>query len=60
MGKLGRALIWLAGTLALAFVVNQEGADPAVAGAMIVALAVCAAVDIAIVIRTESAGRRGA
>lgn len=57
MGKLGRALVWLAGTLALALVVNQDGADPAVAGVMIVALAVLAAADIAIVIRVESAGR---
>lgn len=58
MGKLGRALIWLAGVIAIALVIGSDDSDRPLAVAIVVALSVLSALDIALLIRLES-GERG-
>jgi hypothetical protein len=59
MGKFGRALIWLAGTLAIALIFREAPDERELAFAMQGAVAVFAAIDISLLIRSEArTGRR--
>lgn len=59
MGKLGRGLIWAVGAIVLALVLEGGAADPPAWGtlALPTAMAVCAAGDIAALMRTEGTAR---
>lgn len=58
MGKLGRGLIWLVGTLAVGFILGGQSGDTALALSLLSALSAFAALDIAMLIRLESAQPR--
>lgn len=57
MNRLGRALIWFAGTLAIAVVLGQSGENRSVALAMGVVIGVFAALDIAFLIHADGRSR---
>lgn len=56
--RLGRALIWFGGTVLIAVVIGQGSDDTTLALSMGLAIAVFAALDIAILTRSESRTRR--
>jgi hypothetical protein len=58
MNRLGRALIWFGGTILIAIVVGQGSDNTALALSMGLAIAVFAAVDIALLTRSDAARRR--
>lgn len=59
MGKLGRGLIWAAGVVVLGLVLEGGATEPPSWARLALpsALAVCAAVDIAALMRTEGTAR---
>jgi hypothetical protein len=58
MNRLGRALIWFAGTIVIAVVIGQGSDNTTLALSMGLAIAVFAAIDIAFLTRAESRSRR--
>lgn len=58
MNRLGRALIWFGGTIVIALVLGQGSDNPTLALSMGGAIAVFAALDAVILMRTESRSRR--
>lgn len=59
IGRFLRALIWFAGALVIGAIVDRQGVSSSVFWGMVAALAVCAAVDAAILMRSEPRqGRR--
>jgi hypothetical protein len=59
MGKLGRALIWAAGAIALGLVLQGGATEPPTWARLVLpaALAACAAVDIAALMRMDGTAR---
>ena len=58
MGRLGRALIWFGGTVVIAIVINQGSDNTALALSMGIAIALFAALDVALLSRSEARSRR--
>jgi hypothetical protein len=59
IGRFLRALIWFAGALVIGAIVDRQGVSSAVFWGMVAALAVCAATDAAVLVRSEPRqGRR--
>ncbi len=58
MGRFARALIWLAGTLAVALILGPDEEFRGQALALQAAVAAFAAIDICMLIRTEGAAPR--
>jgi len=58
LNRLGRALIWFGGTIVIALVLGQGSENTTLALSMGAAIAVFAALDAVILMRTESRSRR--
>ena len=58
MNRLGRALIWFGGTIVIAIVIGQGSDNTALALSMGLAIAAFAALDVALVARSETRSRR--
>jgi hypothetical protein len=59
MGRFGRALIWLGGTLAIAFIIREESSDMSTQLLVLqAAVNVFAAIDICLLIKTQGPAPR--